>query len=241
MTTPMTTPMTRPPVIVRAGRGDAHNAAALIAAAFHSLDVAAWLVPGPQERERVLYANFRIFVDHAVDHGDILIAGDGCGVAVWFPRDTPLPEIGDYGRRRWLACGPYTDRFEALDAAFEARHPSAAHHHLAFLAVHPDHQTHGVGTALLERYHHRLDRAGLPAYLEASSPSSRALYLRHGYTDLGTPIDLPDGGPRLWPMWRTPRQPGASLPSSRPAAAVERTAVYGHGGDTPVGQEELQR
>jgi ribosomal protein S18 acetylase RimI-like enzyme len=211
--------MTQRPMIVRAGRGDAHRAAVLIATAFHGLDVAAWLVPDPQERERVLYANFRIFVDHAVDHGDLLITQDRSGAAVWFPRDTPLPEIPDYERRRWLACGPYTKRFQALDAAFEARHPIGMHHHLAFLAVQPDHQGYGIGTALLHRHHQRLDREGLPAYLEASSPGSRELYLLHRYTDFGATIELPDGGPRLWPMWREPRRHGERFLST---AAVRR-------------------
>ncbi|MEV4515603.1 GNAT family N-acetyltransferase [Dactylosporangium sp. NPDC049525] len=227
--------MTRPPAIVRARRGDVHRAAALIATAFHGLDVAAWLVPDPLERQRVLYANFRIFVDHAVDHGDMFVTEDRCAVAVWFPRDRPLPEISDYERRRWLACGPYTDRFEALDAAFDKHHPTAAHRHLAFLAVHPDHQGYGIGTAMLDRYHHRLDRAGLPAYLEASSPASRDLYLRHGYTDHGTPIDLPHGGPRLWPMWRTPRNldaPSPSIVEKRRQQTVEVVRRYTTGGES---------
>ncbi|WP_199435287.1 hypothetical protein [Qaidamihabitans albus] len=41
----------------------------------------------------------------------------------------------------------------------------------------------------------------LPAYLEASSPRDRRLYERVGFTDLGDPIEPPDG-PRLQPMWR---------------------------------------
>ncbi|MEV4513822.1 GNAT family N-acetyltransferase [Dactylosporangium sp. NPDC049525] len=173
--------------------------------------MAAWLVPDPVERERVLYANFRIFVDHAIQHGYLLVTQDRCGTAVWFPLDTPLPEIEDYERRQWLACGPYTAQFKALDAAFEARHPSAVHHHLAFLAVHPDHQTFGLGTALMHWSHQRLDKDGIPAYLEASSLPSRDFYLRHRYSDLGDPIDLPDGGPRLWPMWREPRHRGERM------------------------------
>ncbi|MEV0134692.1 GNAT family N-acetyltransferase [Dactylosporangium sp. NPDC050688] len=199
---------------MRAGRGDTHHVADLIATAFHGLDVAAWLVPEPLERQRVLYANFSIFVEHAFNHGDVLLTADRCGAAVWFPRDSPLPQIPDYERRRWLACGPYTDRFQALDTAFDAHHPTAEHHHLAFLAVHPDRQGHRIGTALLDRNHERLEWAGLPAYLEASSEASRVLYLRHGYTDHGTPIDLPDGGPRLWPMWRAPRQRRVPTPAS---------------------------
>lgn len=211
------------PTLARGTRRDAHPAAALIGTAFHDLKVAAWLVPDPVERPRALYALFRILVEHACDHGSVSFAhhqagdraadragdrsGYRAGVAVWFPRDRPLPEIADYDRRLWLACGPSLKRFQALDAAFDKHHPDEAHHHLAFLAVHPDHQGHGIGTALLGHYHARLDRAGIPAYLEASSPRSRALYLRHGYHDRGTPIELPGTGPRLWPMWRTPRHP----------------------------------
>jgi GNAT superfamily N-acetyltransferase len=196
--------------IVRAGHRDAHQVAAVIATAFQTLDVAAWLIPAPDERQRVLYGQFRILVEHALDHGTILLAGDRRAAAVWFARDTPLPEIDDYDRRLELACGQYTDRFHLLDAAFAKHHPAEAHHHLALLAVDPDQQTHGRGTTLLEHYHTRLDQAGLPAYLEASSPRSRELYLRHGYVDHGPPIVLPHDGPSLWPMWRQPQTSTAS-------------------------------
>jgi hypothetical protein len=48
-------------------------------------------------------------------------------------------------------------------------------------------------------------RDGTPAYLEASSPRARDLYLRHGYAmRRGSAFRLPEG-PLLWPMWREPR------------------------------------
>jgi GNAT superfamily N-acetyltransferase len=198
--------MTMP--IVDATRRDAHTAADLIATAFHALDVARWLVAHPEDRERVIYANMRIFVEHALDHGEMFLTADRSAVAVWFRRDKPLPEIADYDRRLWLACGPYTDRFRALDTAFDAHHPTDPHHHLAFMAVHPNRQGRGVGTALLNRYQARLDRAAMPAYLEASSLRSRALYARHGYIlRPNAPIRLPGDGPEMWPMWRTPQTP----------------------------------
>jgi GNAT superfamily N-acetyltransferase len=190
---------------MRARPRDAHQVAAVIATAFRGLDVAAWLVPHSDDRQRVLYDHFRILVEHALDHGDVLMTAERGGVAVWLPRDRPLPEIPNYDRRLSQACGGYTDRFRELDAAFDKHHPTEAHHHLALLAVQADRRRQGIGTALLDRYHTRLDRDRVPAYLEASSPSNRRLYMRHGYTDHGDPVDLPDGGPRLWPMWRTPR------------------------------------
>jgi hypothetical protein len=195
--------------ITAASHHDAHHVATLIATAFRDLGVAAWLVPNPNDRQPVLYNQFRILIGHALDHGTIHITADRHAAAVWFPRDTPIPDIPDYNRRLEQACGAYTHRFRTLDAAFDRHHPTHAHHHLALLAVHPDHQTHRRGTALLEHQHTHLDLAGLPAYLEASSARSRQLYLRHGYHDHGPPIDLPDHGPRLWPMWRQPQPTGA--------------------------------
>ena len=43
----------------------------------------------------------------------------------------------------------------------------------------------------------------MPAYLEATSERNKQLYLRHGFEVTGE-IKLPDG-PRMWPMWRTPK------------------------------------
>jgi predicted N-acetyltransferase YhbS len=77
-----------------------------------------------------------------------------------------------------------------------------AHHYLAFLAVRPERQNHGIGSALLDRHHRRLDAAGIPAYLESNDPRNRDLYLRHGYA-VRSVIQLPDGPP-LWLMWRAP-------------------------------------
>jgi GNAT superfamily N-acetyltransferase len=103
---------------------------------------------------------------------------------------------------------PWTSRFLAFDHAIESGHPAEpAHHHLAFLAVRPDRQGLGIGSALLLAHHQFLDhQAHLPAYLEASAARSREFYLRHDYVDLGPPRYLPEGGPPMYPMWRSPGQ-----------------------------------
>lgn len=191
--------------ITMAGVADAPQVAQLIATAFHDLAVAAWLVPDPQQRADILAANFRIWVDHALAHGQIHHADHGGAAAVWFPRDpaAPLPPPAAYERRLAAACGEATERFQHLDDLFDQHHPQAAHHHLAFLAVHPARQRHGLGTALLRRHHRRLDAFNLPAYLEATSQGSRDLYQRHGYRVLHEPFRLPDDTP-IWPMWRPP-------------------------------------
>jgi GNAT superfamily N-acetyltransferase len=113
-----------------------------------------------------------------------------------------VPPPDDYERRLKEVAGDAFDRACRLDAALEAGHPVQPHHYLAFLAVRPDQQGRGVGSALLDRHHARLDAAGLPAYLEANALRNRDLYLRHGYR-VRSVIELPDG-PLLWTMWRSP-------------------------------------
>lgn len=200
--------MTTTALIRRATREDAGPVAELIATAFAPLPVVAWLVPEPADRPQIFTANFRIYVDHALEHGfiDLIAAGEGArAAAVWFPRTHPIPEPADYERRLADACDPWTDRFEVLDNLFEVAHPTEPHHHLAFLAVLPNEQGAGLGTALLRHHHASLDATATSAYLEASSPGSRELYLRHGYQDRDS-FTMPDG-PTFWPMWRPPHLP----------------------------------
>jgi GNAT superfamily N-acetyltransferase len=179
----------------------------LVAAAMRDGPVARWLHPDSQIRLRQAPGYFEIFVEHAVRYGEVYATADEAtgrltGVALWFPLTAAIPPPIDYERRLKEVAGDAFDRACRLDAAIEERHPLEPHHYLAFLAVHPDDQGHGIGSALLDRHHVRLDRAGIPAYLEANDIRNRDLYLRHGYR-VRSVIELPDGPP-LWTMWRAP-------------------------------------
>jgi GNAT superfamily N-acetyltransferase len=86
----------------------------------------------------------------------------------------------------------------------EGRHPHRPPHwYLAVMGVVPEWQGRGLGTALMRPASKELDRSGLPAYLEASTQRSRALYERHGFAVTGE-FNLPANGPPLWQMWREP-------------------------------------
>ncbi len=67
----------------------------------------------------------------------------------------------------------------------------------------PRRQGEGIRSALLKPVLDRLDRDGLPAYLEATSTRNRDLYLRPGFAVLEQ-MELPGGGPLVWRMWRGP-------------------------------------
>ncbi|WP_329109096.1 GNAT family N-acetyltransferase [Micromonospora sp. NBC_01699] len=189
------------PQIERAEPAEARALTELIAEAFVPLAATTWLVPDPAIRHKILTDNFHIVVEHAFEWGLVETTEDRSAAAVWLPAVAdPLPPPADYDDRVAAACGEFTERFRLLDDLFEANHPHEPHHHLAFLAVRPDRQGTGIGSALLRHRHARLDEQGLPAYLDASSTDSRDLYARHGYR-VAEPFRLPDGTP-FWPMWR---------------------------------------
>lgn len=213
----------RPGQLVLADGADADVLSHVIAEAFHPLPPSLWLIPDPAVRRGVYPGYFRIFVELALAGGIVHTTPDRSAVALWFPagegeqvgedrervteRDGEGERAGppaSYPARLAAATGPWLDRFAAFDDALERGHPAGpAHQHLAILAVRPDRQGRGTGTALLRAHLAALDQAGTPTYLEASAPRNRALYLRHGYHDHRPPIRLPDGTP-MYPMWREP-------------------------------------
>ncbi|HCT81860.1 MAG TPA: N-acetyltransferase [Micromonosporaceae bacterium] len=180
--------------------------AELIAESFEDIPPAKWIVPDDSVRRRLLAAQFEILVDHAQKYGVVHVGGEGDAVAIWFDNTTTPVEIESYPERLAAAVGEkWLPRFKAFDEQLLAHHPHDPHHHLALLAVRPHRQSHGLGAELLERHHEWLDDRGVDAYLEASGPRSRDLYLRHGYQPLGDPYYLPNDGPPMFPMWRKPR------------------------------------
>jgi GNAT superfamily N-acetyltransferase len=195
-------------ILVRDDETEVDILSQVIAEAFFDLPPSRWLAPDPATRRAIFPAYFRLYVEHALDRGLVHTTPHRDAVALWLPagRGAPGPH-SDYRARLAVISGCLAARFEAFDAALEARHPAAVpHQQLAILAVRPGQQGHGTGTALLAARHAALDAEGIPAFLQASSPDSRRLYLRHGYIDYGPRIELP-GGQALDPMWRQPHDP----------------------------------
>ena len=79
-------------------------------------------------------------------------------------------------------------------------HPEEPHRYLFSIGVRSTARGRGLGGKLLATALADTDAAGEPAYLEATSPRSRALYARHGFK--ATDEITIDDGPTLWPMWR---------------------------------------
>ena len=177
----------------------------LIAVSFNHLDANAYLVPPLADRVRVMAGFFTLLTEHAAEYGrvDVVDGPDGpVATAVWFDLTRDAPDPPDYENRLAALSGAYRPNFDALDDLFAKHHPETPHWHLAFLAVRPDAQHRGLGSALMHRTHEELDARGVPTYLEATNSDNVRLYRRHGFADMD-PFDilLPDGTP-FYRMWR---------------------------------------
>jgi GNAT superfamily N-acetyltransferase len=194
------------PEVVCAGPADLDVLSEVIAAAFHELAPSRWLIADPAARRAIFPGYFRLQVAYAMTVGLVHTTPGRDAVALWLPAGPGVPgPLASCRQRLAAATAPWTGRFAVFDQALEAHHPAGVpHQHLTILAVRPGRQGRGIGTALLTARHRDLDLDGTAAYLEASSPRARDLYLRHGYTARpGSAFRLPEG-PLLWPMWRQP-------------------------------------
>lgn len=194
------------PRVIRAEESDLDALSQVIADAFHDLPPSRWLIADARARRAIFPGYFRIHVEHALADGQVHTTEDRAAVALWLPLGAQPPaQDPDYDAQLAAVTSPWTSRFRIFDAALERRHPAdAPHHHLAILAVRPDRQGQGAGTALMRAHHAILDDAGLAAYLEAASRRTQRLYHAHGYEDHGPPIRLA-ANVCMYPMWRNPR------------------------------------
>jgi ribosomal protein S18 acetylase RimI-like enzyme len=198
----------RHPVIRPARPAEAEGVAAAMARAFAD-DPALGFLLGPGRREERLTRFFSAELRVVAFPHEIVWTTDGLlGGAIWAKpghwrvpvaasvRETP-DMIGVFGRRLGLALWTRL-RMERLHRG------KPESYYLAAIGLDPAQQGRGIGSALMQPMLDRMDAEGVPAYLEASSTRSRALYERHGFETTGE-IELPRGGPSIWPMWRHPR------------------------------------
>jgi GNAT superfamily N-acetyltransferase len=179
--------------IVRAGEADIEMLSQVIADAFFPLAPCQWLIPDEAARRSIFPGYFRMYVEHAMANGLMHTTPGRDAAALWIPLGPQLPEPPNgYDEHLAEITGPWVERFVVFDGELDAHHLTGVeHHHLAILAVRPDRQGQGTGTALLDAHHSVLNEQGMAAYLEASDERTRRIYPRHGYADYRTPIQLP--------------------------------------------------
>jgi len=195
----------------RAELSDATAVSRTLARAFATDPVVDWFVRADSRRDRAMKSWFDFAVLKLGLRGrETWMSDDAKTVALWIPPPqdvmqlSPLEEIASLPTFLSVVSFARLGRMQRLRAAFDAHHPKAPHWYLFFLAVDPDCQGQGLGSAILNATLAPIDAAGHAAYLEASSEKNVSLYQRHGF-EVVTEFKPEPAGPTLWAMWRKPQ------------------------------------
>ena len=171
---------------------------ATLAEAFADYAWTRWTVDG-ERREARISAIQRVYLQHlALPHGEVWANTNNTAVAVLLP-----PQLGD--------LAPLTPEVRAKLASLHgasARNleyplpqPPGGSWTLATIAVAPQEQGNGLGTLLMETM--LAAGPGRTIALETSAEDNVAFYRRFGFR-VWAVSDMPDGGPPVWSMLRTP-------------------------------------
>lgn len=176
-----------------------------MARAFHDDPVLGWLMPDARKRPDRLRRFFGIELRQmALSRGRVWTTGDLSAAALVMPPGkwrVPLYATLREGR----AFGARVVRAARLGAEMEWRHARAVrgpHYYVRDVGVLPEMQGKGLGRALMSPTLECCDREGLPAYLEASSARSAALYESLGFEHVSE-LSI-SGSPPLRLMVRPP-------------------------------------
>lgn len=181
--------------------------------------VMSWVFPDAQRRPARLAVMFGFLAEYRylpAGASTVCIGATGEieAAALWEPTSGDSVTRDDFWERHGAAFVAALDgeveRLSILGETMQTVHPPGAHWYLLAVGVRPARQGRGLGTALLAPTLEALDTRSAAAYLEATSPRSRALYRRLGFED-HQEIDLDEHGDRdvrMWAMWRPPTDPG---------------------------------
>jgi ribosomal protein S18 acetylase RimI-like enzyme len=182
---------------------DKERAIATLVTAFTSDPILRWVMPDPHQYLTFFPELLRRFAGKAFDGQSAYSTDAFMGAALWLrpgvePDQEPLVEL----IQQAIPEADQEKVFAMLEQMGEY-HPQEPLWYLPVIGVDPARQGRGLGSALLEHVLAECDGEHKPAYLEASSERSRALYERHGFQTTGT-IQVADSPP-LWPMLRKAR------------------------------------
>jgi len=180
------------------------GAAEAIAAGFFDNEIWAWMLPGGRRRRRLLRRHYRAMIHRVfIPRGGAWTTDGFAGAALWIPPARPrLSSRERFFETLSLLPEGLTalGRGARLDALMAENHPAEPHWYLNTLAVRPEHQRHGFGSALIEPGLAAADSDGLPAYLETQREANIPFYGRFGF-ELVQKVSLSDSPP-MWLMWR---------------------------------------
>src|SRR4051794_40340742 len=191
-----------------AGADDLPEVAAALADAFMTDPVFTFLRPGRLRHRARLRTMLMVEMEQYVlaNGGTVWTTSGFDGAVAELPPgawEMPKSATGKEALKWIWAFRTRLPRAIRVQRAMAERHLREPHFYVRTVGVRTALQGRGVGSALIRPTLERADSAALPTYLEASSERSAALYERLGFLHMDG-FELPEGGPRVWPMRRPP-------------------------------------
>jgi hypothetical protein len=207
--------------------------AAALADAFRSDPVFTFLRPGHLRQQTRLRRMFAIEIEQYVlaNGGTVWTTSEYDGAVAELPPgawEMPKSVTGKEALKWMRAFGTRLPRAIRVQRAMAVRHLREPHFYVRTVGVRTALQGQGVGSMLMRPTLERADSAGLPTYIEASSERSAALYERLGFLHMGV-LELPDGGPPVWPMRRPPITMGSERDASNANYPLQAPLASPHG------------
>ena len=203
--------------IIRLTKDQVKSAAKIAARAFQDYPLWKSLFLDASKKHKYLINTFEFTIRHGILYGEAYATPNLEGVAIWANPDKINLNIVDIIRAGGLKLSYKVGstilfdlglkrilRFMKSMDFLEKTHKRLVpfrHWYLAALAVDTDHQGKGHASALLEPMLARIDREGLPLYLETQKEKNVALYERFGFKVLEK-AKIPGMDATSWVMLR---------------------------------------
>ncbi|MDR3475109.1 MAG: GNAT family N-acetyltransferase [Devosia sp.] len=187
---------------------DADAVADTLGRAFHDDPLICHLLPDAASRPVRIRKLFKLLFKLGLPYGACSATAGIEAVALWRP-----PGQWHIPLWQYLTNGPaFLDLFGVAGAGrvmgimdyIEHRHPREPHWYLQAIGTDTAKQGKGYGGVVMRRELARADAAGMPCYLESSKDTNIPIYQSFGFEVTGE-IQVPGGGPVIWPMWRGAR------------------------------------
>jgi GNAT superfamily N-acetyltransferase len=192
-------------------KADVQESSRVLARAFYDDPIFMWMLPDATARtKRMPWAFSAITRRHFLRRGapEVAVRDQVIGGAtLWDPpgqwKSTRLEQLLLMPGFLWIFRGRVSVMQE-VQATMEKHHPEEPAWYLMVIGSDPSVRGAGFGQALMHSRLDRCDQEHAPAYLEASKAELVPYYTRFGFEVTGE-IELPNGGPKMWPMWRAAR------------------------------------
>jgi ribosomal protein S18 acetylase RimI-like enzyme len=186
-------------------------AAAVFARSFFDYPTITSHWPDAKRRARYLNRYLACTLEYGLRYGEVFTTQGGAGIAVWLPPGQTRTTTWRYVRSGFLRVPIMMGVREFLralrsDGQLHEAHGEIMknpHWYLWALAVDPDKQGNGVGTALLRKGTDKALAAGVPCYLETHDERNLGFFENAGF-ELVRALQIPGLDLQLFCMARVP-------------------------------------